>query len=126
VGQPVVDDAADDLGAGFAVPAFDEGVQVVLRGQGFRHVHVLAQKSDATDPPFAAGVGELVGVERQVRTMETADAHVEDARLEPAAVVGRHRDPAGGDVGQGRVAQRDGGRPAGAVHGSTISTGMTT
>ena len=35
---------------------------------------------------------QLVGVQREVRTVEAADADVEDARLEPAAVVGRHGD----------------------------------
>ena len=49
--------------------------------------------------------------------MEAADADVEDARLEPATVVGRHGDAARGDVGQGRFAQRDrGGRTVAPSH----------
>ena len=114
VGETVVDDAADDPWAGLAVPALDEGVQVVLRGERLGHAHVLAEQTDAPDPPVAAGLGELMGVQREMRTMKAADAHVEDARLEPAALVGRHRHPAGGDVGQGPLAQRDR-RPRAAV-----------
>ena len=84
-------------GRGRAAAALDEGVQVVLRGQGVRHAHVLPEQPDPTDPPVAAGLGELMGVQREVRTVETADADVEDARLEPAAVVGRHGDTPRGD-----------------------------
>jgi len=43
-----------------------------------------------------------------VRPVEAADADVQDPRLEPAPVVGRHRDAPRGDGGQGPVAQRDG------------------
>ena len=126
VSEAVVDDAADDLGAGIAAAPLDQRVQVVLRGQGLRHAHVLAQEPKATDAPVAPGLGQLVGVEREVRPMETTDAHVQDARLEAPTVVGRHRDAPRRDVGQGPVAQRDRGRPAVAPHTSTINTGIPT
>jgi hypothetical protein len=51
-----------------------------------------------------------------VRPMEATDAHVQDARFEALTVVGRHGDAPRGDLGQGAVAQRDGGRPAVAPH----------
>jgi hypothetical protein len=126
MGEPVLDDAADDLGPWTVAAPFDERVQVVLRDQGLRHAHVLTEEPDAADPPVAARLGQLVGVEREVRAMETADADVQDARLQTAAVVRRHGHSARGDVGQGRVAQRNGGWPAAAIHRSTISTEITT
>jgi hypothetical protein len=49
-----------------------------------------------------------VDVDRKVGAMETANAHVNDARFEPPAIVRGDRDPRERDVSQARLTEADG------------------
>ena len=70
----------------------DQGVQVVLLGQGVTHELVVRQDTHAADREVLrlALRQELVQVPRLVSTVETTDPEVNHADVEFAAVVGRN------------------------------------
>jgi hypothetical protein len=73
---------------------------MVLTAEHRSHLGVLGEQPEPDDAPVAAGAGELVRVDREVRAMEAADADVDDARFEASTVIGGHRDPALRDLGE--------------------------
>jgi hypothetical protein len=67
-----------------------ERVEVVLAGQSITHHHIVRQHTGADDPPIGGQscLHEVVEDHGHMRTVETADAEVDDARP--------HRRPVGG------------------------------
>jgi len=95
-GEEDLGDAGDDLGVGLGAGAFGEGVEAVLRVQS--RAHVRRAERDTGDHPVAApGAHGMIGVPREMRAGEGAEAEVDDADG-PRAVIGRG---AGGGVEAG-------------------------
>ena len=114
--EQVLDDRADDARFVGAVAVLEhQRVEAVLRVEHLLHAAVARHHPDAADGPVErlALLHEAVVVHGLVRAVEAADAEVDDAHREGAAVIARHRDAIGG--GQGVRAQRR--------HGGTVPTG---
>jgi hypothetical protein len=94
------DDGPDDLSCRVTAALLDQRIEVVLGAQGRSHVRVSCQQTQADDPPIATGGRQLVDVGGEMRSMKSADAHVDDAWFESAAVIRGDRDPPERDVGQ--------------------------
>ena len=88
-----VDDAADDLDLGGLGASNDEGIEVVLRFEGIGYRLIAGKHASPGDRPVAvAGLAQLVDIGGQVRAVEAADADMDNAPLESAAVVGGDSD----------------------------------
>src|SRR5207245_3701039 len=64
--------------------------QMILRLEYVCHAPIAVEQPDPPNRPASAVLRQLVDVTREVRTMEAADAEVQDARREDAAIVVRH------------------------------------
>lgn len=87
-----IDDGADYLCLDATIGMFDDQrVEVVLLLQDRRHPAIGFTQTDPADSPLrsAAGLQQLIGVERFVRAMKSADSHMHDPGRDLAAVVHR-------------------------------------
>src|SRR5918996_514717 len=96
----VIDDRADHSGRALAAVLLDQGVEVILAGEGRRHRRVLLEKTQADDPDIASACRELIGVKGKVSPVEPTDADVDNGRSEAAAIVGRDRYPGPGELAE--------------------------
>ncbi|KAI6754540.1 hypothetical protein HG530_012292 [Fusarium avenaceum] len=83
-------DAADDVGEAALCGALDDCVEVVLGVQDIAHGSIVGSQADTADGPIALAMllEQLVDVDGQMGSVETADTDVDDALLEGLAVVG--------------------------------------
>ncbi len=72
----------------------DQRVEAVLAVQGIAHARIDRQQSDTADAPVErlALVHQAVEIHRLVRPMKSADAEMDDADRDAAAVVRRAGD----------------------------------
>lgn len=91
-------DAANDVGKAALGRTFNDGVEIVLGTQGIAHGGIEGLKTNTADSVVCHAVilHQLVNVDGQVRTMETAHTDVDNSLLEGrAAPVGRDLNAAG-------------------------------
>lgn len=94
--QHVVDGADHPYRQVRFVAQFDQGVEIVLAGQGVTHGAVLTAHADSADAPVErqALVHQSVGVDRLVSAVKAANADMGDAGADHVRGVGWQRDSA--------------------------------